>query len=525
MHMVACSACHGEGARFTRPSRHALHEHHLAVAAAAAADSEPPQRPPPRRVPCKVCCATGLVQNSAPDTPAPEFGSAIVAIVGGGIGGAAAALALQQRGLNAVVYERDASFDERAQGYGLTMQQGANALRDLGLCNRGIFSIAHHSFLPDGTLLGSYGRAVHERTRDALGNGKGDAQRRNAHIPRQDLRKGLLEALPASTVHWGKRLERVEVRTGASSAPVTNAAARDGVVLHFADGTSALADVAVGADGIWSTMRRHLLPDPAERSSLRYLGVVVVLGRAPCGHPLAQQQVFQTLDGQGTRLYAMPFSEARDGDDGDGACAVTMWQLSFLMSEEAAQQMPRDGLSLLAEARRRVAGWHEPIEHLIGATAPEDVTGYPAYDRDVPCALRWQDADLKASRDPAASTDSPRLAPECPCTLLGDAAHPMSPFKGQGANQALVDAVDLARALRRSTLCGGELSIGDALCAFETSMLRRAAPKVVASRSAAEILHTPQATVACNGVRAIAAQTMGGGPEGCANDAEVLPVK
>ena len=106
MHMVACSACHGEGARFTRPSRHALHEHHLAVAAAAAADSEPPQRPPPRRVPCKVCCATGLVQNSAPDTPAPEFGSATVAIVGGGIGGAAAALALQQRGLNAVVYER-----------------------------------------------------------------------------------------------------------------------------------------------------------------------------------------------------------------------------------------------------------------------------------------------------------------------------------------------------------------------------------------------------------------------------------
>ena len=53
----------------------------------------------------------------------------------------------------ATLYEADASFDERAQGYGLTMQQGANALRDLGLPNEGVFSVAHASFLADGTLL------------------------------------------------------------------------------------------------------------------------------------------------------------------------------------------------------------------------------------------------------------------------------------------------------------------------------------------------------------------------------------
>ena len=88
--------------------------------------------------------------------------------------------------------------------------EGANALRDLGLPNRGVFSVAHHSFLPDGTLLGSYGRAVHEKTRVQLGDGKGVGQRRNAHVPRQALRQLLLDALPEGTVAWGKRLARLE---------------------------------------------------------------------------------------------------------------------------------------------------------------------------------------------------------------------------------------------------------------------------------------------------------------------------
>ena len=65
--------------------------------------------------------------------------SCTVAIAGGGIGGAALALALRQRGIHAVVHERDASFEARSQGYGLTMQQGATALKTLGLPNVGVF--------------------------------------------------------------------------------------------------------------------------------------------------------------------------------------------------------------------------------------------------------------------------------------------------------------------------------------------------------------------------------------------------
>ena len=91
-------------------------------------------------------------------------------------------------------------------------------------------------------------------------------------------------------------------------------------------------------------------------------------------------------------------------------------------------------------------------------------------------------------------------------TLLGDAGHPMSPFKGQGANQALLDALLLARALRGSELCGGKAPLRSALAAYEAEMMRRATPKVLKSREAAEQLHCAAATHPSNSTRAAAAR-------------------
>lgn len=496
-------------------------------------------------------------------------GAPTIAVIGGGIGGAAVTLALRQRGLLATLYEKDASFAERAQGYGLTMQQGANALRHLGLPNTGVFSLSHSSFLPDGTLIGSYGRAVHERTRDTLGNGRGDNQRRNAHIPRQALRQALLDELPAEAVRWDQRLERLELVSsrgpaaaegepdGTDGADGAAAAAGGGVRLRFSTGRDVVVQLVIGADGIWSTVRQQLLG--AAACPLRYLGVVVVLGRAPCEHPLASQRVFQTVDGAGTRIYAMPFTEEPP---------VVMWQLSFVVLDEAeACRLPRDGPSLKAEALRRVGHWHDPLGQLLRDTNPDDITGYPAYDREVPEALRRPalceaveggggssgggggDDGGNDGGDGGGSSSSggdscgrrfggaggagdgsgsgglgaraeeggeggglgaPWHAPRAACcTLLGDAAHPMSPFKGQGANQALLDAIDLARAVRRSTLAGGGVPLSEALDAFERQMLRRAAPKVGASREAAMALHAPSATSAgdCTRMRAAAGAT------------------
>jgi hypothetical protein len=95
-----------------------------------------------------------------------------VAIIGGGIGGLALALALQQRGVRCAVYERDKSIGERSQGYGLTMQQGGTALRAIGLTQAvttaGLHSTAHYSFdALSGALIGSHGAATRAAAPDA----------------------------------------------------------------------------------------------------------------------------------------------------------------------------------------------------------------------------------------------------------------------------------------------------------------------------------------------------------------------
>ena len=89
--------------------------------------------PPPQMKLCPACDGSGLTASPLPCSESSQSSSPLsVAIVGGGIGGFALAAALQHRNITCVVYERDTSFEERKQGYGLTMQQGARALRSLG---------------------------------------------------------------------------------------------------------------------------------------------------------------------------------------------------------------------------------------------------------------------------------------------------------------------------------------------------------------------------------------------------------
>jgi salicylate hydroxylase len=393
-----------------------------------------------------------------------------IAIIGCGIGGAGLALALSRRGIPCRVFERDESLDARAQGYGITLQQAAATVVALGLASSiaGTSSTAHFSFLPDGTFLGAFGRGLVAREaaagiagggggaaaigtaadsgdtssgREEGGSGGGGgggncrrAPRFNIHLPRQELRRTLVEALPPGTVEWGARL--VALEEGAT-----------GVALHFAGDRTVHAAVVVGADGIYSTVRRLKLgpapvlwapaPEgpalpggeapappgdgaPVDPAPLRYLGVVVILGMAPCTHPLLRTHVVQTLDGA-SRVYTMPFTAEPP---------VVMWQASFPAPQERAEALARGGKGALkAAAVAMCAGWLPPVAALVAATPEGAVTGYPAFDRDVP------------------RPEALRGAPLSRVTLLGDAAHPMSPFKGQGANQALVDALALARAL------------------------------------------------------------------------------
>ncbi len=151
-----------------------------------------------------------------------------------------------------------------------------------------------------------------------------------------------------------------------------------------------------------------------------------------------------------------------------------MWQLSFPMAEEEAIALSARGALALKEEACRRTQWHQPIPEILLATEVAQVSGYPVYDRkllDKASTVKWGQA-----------------------TLIGDAAHPMSPFKGQGANQALLDALSLAREIWngcRPLSNWREAGIRESvLTAFESEMLQRSASKVKDSATAAQFLHS-----------------------------------
>lgn len=407
---------------------------------------------------CASCHGTGLVQSPAPVPVDDRYPH--VAIIGGGIAGVALAVACLHRGIPFTLFERDRCFDDRAQGYGLTLQQASRAIQGLGICSLrdGIVSTRHVVHGCDGTILGEWGI----RKWQQQGN-KGAPKRTNIHIARQSLRAALLAQLgdhPA--VRWDHKLLAIKQDKQA------------GVDLQFeVDGQieQAQADLVVGADGIRSTVRRLLIGDDA--SPLQYLGCLVVLGicqlkdidlgdddtRSPL---LDAATVFQTANGN-ERIYIMPYK-----------ADSVMWQLSFPLPEEQAKALSAQGASALkAEALRRCP-WHDPITQILTATPNALVSGYPVYDRAL------LDASLLSQIDQG--------------TLIGDAAHPMSPFKGQGANQALLDALALARAI--TTSCRPLSHWREAglrsrvLNDFEMEMLTRSAKKVEDSAHAADFLHS-----------------------------------
>jgi 2-polyprenyl-6-methoxyphenol hydroxylase-like FAD-dependent oxidoreductase len=150
-----------------------------------------------------------------------------------------------------------------------------------------------------------------------------------------------------------------------------------------------------------------------------------------------------------------------------------MWQLSFPMSENEAKELSAKGAQALKDEACRRTPWHDPIPQILAATQVAQVSGYPVYDRELLTEALLQKGNK--------------------VTLIGDAAHPMSPFKGQGANQALLDALALARGITRG--CGSLhwRSSGlreTVLTEYESEMITRSTNKVKDSAEAAKFLHS-----------------------------------
>jgi salicylate hydroxylase len=454
-----CSACLGRGKTSQRLKKKVRlsyqNELDKFFSAPDKSNAAMPIKPKSNLLPCQNCLGSGIMQTATEHLVDPHFPT--IAIIGAGIGGVAFAVACLHRRIPFTLYERDTCFEARSQGYGLTLQQANKAIASLGILalKEGVVSTKHIVHTTDGEVIGEWGMRKWLAENHVKDRSK---KHTNIHIARQALRLELLDQLGSTDViQWGKKLVSIQEN-------------EENLQLGFECGgefIQAAADLVVGADGIRSMVRQLTMNE--NKNPLRYLGCMVILGICPLSEVhkfssilLDSETVFQTANGT-ERIYIMPY--AKD---------AVMWQLSFPIAENEAKSLSLRGApDLKLEASKRTQ-WHSPIPEIVSATNETKITGYPVYDRE------FLTIDALAGLGKA--------------TLIGDAAHPMSPFKGQGANQAILDALLLAREIAKNCQPLSnwrEKGIRKSVLAqFESEMLARAAVKVKDSADAVHYLHS-----------------------------------
>lgn len=452
-----CEACKGAGKKRQRLRKKVKLQYQRELEAFEKNNGEgtAPIKPKGHLNTCTNCSGSGLVPaNNHPIADTENYPH--LAIIGGGIGGVALAVACLHRGIPFTLYERDKGFNTRSQGYGLTLQQANKAIEGLGIFNleEGVVSTRHLVHTTEGKVIGEWGIRKWMQSAE-----KTFKKRTNIHIARQSLRLALLKQLGGNeAVHWGHNLVDYKECDDKS------------IELNFETNgqlKKAKADLVVGVDGIRSSVRRLFIGEDV--SPLRYLDCIVILGICPLSalesvesDLLDSATVFQTANGN-ERIYIMPYDSKS-----------VMWQLSFPMSEIEANALSTKGAKALKEEACKRTRWHNPIPQILAATQEVQVSGYPVYDREL-----LKPELLHKSRN---------------TTLIGDAAHPMSPFKGQGANQALLDALALARSISKGcSPFSNWREVGlrkSVLNEFESKMLKRSASKVKDSAAAAQFLHS-----------------------------------
>ena len=363
-----------------------------------------------------------------------------VIILGAGTGGLCLAQGLKANGIEVEVYERDSTPTDRIQGYRLSINaQGSRALRAClppALYDRLIRGAAQPS--ESVTFIDHRSARLLELDLTRNPAGPGD---REWPVSRTVLRSVLLTGL-GSIVHFGK------IGTAFSEST-------DGqITLHFDDGSAVTADVLVGADGASSHLRTQLLPD-AQRLTT---DIVAVSGKfalndrslAEVPRPIMRGPTL-ALGPRGCFLFANAVLYRNHSGVGDQQHEpdYVMWGFSA-HREEFAFSGPLDSVTNHSAKSRVVQlmdQWDPALRHLVELAELATMTTFPV-KTSVPIAA-W---------------------PTRKVTLLGDAIHNMTPFRGNGANTALRDAHLLLQGLIR--VSRGETELLAALASYERDMIQ-----------------------------------------------------
>ncbi|MFP8965082.1 FAD-dependent oxidoreductase [Pokkaliibacter sp. CJK22405] len=346
-----------------------------------------------------------------------------IAIIGAGLAGLTLARLLHLHGIHAAIFEAEPSAQARPQGGLLDIHtyNGQQALKAAGLFD---------DFL---TLV----RPAEDAKRIVDKNGRilldrpGNPQTAHPEVDRGELRQLLLNSLPPDQIHWGHKLSAIT-----SGADGTQR-------LRFENGASYDAALVVGADGAWSRVRPVVSTEQPKYSGLCFFELTIANIKATHPHSAA-------LIGSGTLMAVAPGQGILAHCNQDGSARLYVALAQSLESITALQ-----AAAIPSALQNAFAGWAPELLALMENTDKPALLR-PIYE--LPVDHQW---------------------PSHPAiTLIGDAAHLMSPFAGEGANLALLDGAELAQYLVQQPDNRPE-----AIATFEEAMFRRTQPFAKTSAS------------------------------------------
>lgn len=339
-----------------------------------------------------------------------------IAIIGAGIGGLALAQGLKRAGVEVRLYERDPSPRFRKQGYRIHISPvGEEALRAVlpAAVHRRVVETATHP----GDLVAGFDQSLTKTFEQVFPGGGPDTI---TSIDRYAFRRALMTGLDDVLV-FGKSF-------------TSYAEQADGVEISFEDGSTATADLLVGADGVGSRVRAQLVPDFEVIDS----GIRCLYGKIPLTPAVRSVVPADFLRGfcfiAGAAFAPVLFRTPPE-EYGDYLMAVVTGTQEHLGHSDA-ELFAMSAEDLWKVMVNHVTGWHPTIKQLLNA-AEVDAT-FPITLRTCTTSASWPTGRI---------------------TLLGDAVHPMLPSAGAGANTALWDAAGMTEALLGDSLPQYELEL------------------------------------------------------------------